>query len=136
MTKRNPFAPPSWHAAVAAGDFSALPDPLRWDETIHMALLIDGYSAAGGNHQAATIYSRLIGEIAETGDSAASPLELWIALFFSWRRQRFIYGDMTGDEVAVLDCLCTRLRQRLRELSPDELAVIMGAMATSVWPNR
>ena len=41
MTKRNPFAPPSWHTAVAAGDFSALPDPLRWDETIHLALLID-----------------------------------------------------------------------------------------------
>lgn len=125
--------PPPWFAAVAAGDFAALPIDLRWEHTADFALLVDGYGLAGGHHKAATAYREVLTELRQTGVSTASARELLVAAFFSWRRLRFVTGDLTDEDVALLDRLCAHLRERLQDLSPPERAEIEAAMAASPW---
>lgn len=128
--------PPSWLAAVAAGDFAALPIDLLWETTGDFSLLFDGYGLAGGHQKAAIILRKVLVELRQIGASTASARELLGALFFSWRRLRFLMGDQTEEDVALLDRLCAELRERLQDLTPAERAEIEAAMAASPWRNR
>ena len=136
MTVRPLLALPVWFPNVAAGDFGSLPDPLRWEDTADLALFIDGAAVAGGLHEAAIVHHRVIDEIGETGATAVPALELWTALFFSWRRLRFRFDDVSGAEIQVLDRLCAHLRQRLQKLTSDERSALLAAMAASPWRQR
>jgi hypothetical protein len=127
---------PDWFPAVAAGDFSALPTPLLWAETADFALLVDGYGLAGSHEKAAIVFRDVLGELRRTGTSTASARALWVALFFSWRRLRFVMGDQTDEDVALLDRLCDLLRQRLQDLTPSERTEIRAAMEASPWKGR
>ena len=128
--------PPPWFAAVATGDFAALPIDLRWEHTADFVLLVDGYGLAGSHHKAATAYREVLAELRQTGVSTAAISELWAALFFSWRRLRFVMGDLTDEAAALLDRLCAQLRERLQDLSPQERAEIEAAMAASLWRKK
>ncbi len=80
-----------WLPAVQVGVFSAIPQDLDWNSSVHLAHLIDGYALAQGlglgdpmayadqQLQAATATGRW------RGDAAA----LWITLFLEHRRWRF-----------------------------------------------
>lgn len=127
---------PDWLPAVVAGDFSALPTPLFWTDTADLALLIDGYGLAGSHEKAGIVFRNVLGELRQTGTSTASAPELWAALFFSWRRLRFVMGDQTDEDVALLDRLCGLLRQRLQDLTPSERTEIDAAMEASPWKGR
>ena len=127
---------PDWLPAVAAGDFSALPTPLLWTETADFALLVDGYGLAGSHEKAGIVFRDVLAELRRTGTSTASARELWVALFFSWRRLRFVMGDQTDEDVALLDRLCDHLRQRLQDLTPSERAEIRAAIEASPWKGR
>jgi hypothetical protein len=125
-------AAPAWLEAIAAGDFTALPEDLRWADTDRLAILIDGYGLAGSHARAAVLHRDVLDELRQTGTSTAPACDLWVALFFSWRRMRFVAGDR-NDDVALLDLLCRLLRRRLQDLTPTERREIEVAMRASPW---
>jgi hypothetical protein len=117
-----------WSDQVRAGDFSAIPIPFTWNQSAEFAHLINCYELTGSAEACARIRRRVLAEIRSTGLSTASPLEIWVALFFEHRAYRHSgYGP--GDEERVcLDLLCERLRVQLLSLTPDQRAGILGAM--------
>lgn len=132
-----PFRPPAWLEPAARGDFSALPPALPWDAAAPLAFLINGYVVAGGHAEAASIHRRVVADLTDRGTTFATTMDLWTALFFSHRCARFVWGERSPAEAAVLDRLCAILRDRLVSLEPAALAEVTTALKTgrgARWP--
>lgn len=142
-----PNALPSWVVRAAAGDFSEVPDPLHWEDTNEFALLIDGYSAAGGMESAFAVHASVMDEIERTGTTQAQALDLWIALFIAWRSRHFTIEVALGSDGSCMtardagrsstcDRLCHRLRERLGTMSFAEADRIANALRQSADRRR
>jgi hypothetical protein len=106
---------PEWLNEFLSGHFEKLPDPVTWaDNGLLVAAQIDGYKLSGGldalsarvrefwfhDHR-----SRYVGISAE---------DLWLALFFESRaerfRSRFLPNEYSPDEDHAVDALCAAFR--------------------------
>lgn len=88
-----PLAPTAepWLRRVQAADFTRLPEILMWEQSCHLAHLIDGYQLIETLELGDPFALRdLWRERAmRTGRWAGSALELWIALFLEHRAEHF-----------------------------------------------
>ena len=117
-----------WSDHVRAGDFSAIPVPLTWEDSAKFAHLIDGYDLTGSVETCFRIRDRVRYEIRATGWSSASPIDLWIALFMEHRGCRHSGFAPDRQERAFLDLLCECLRVELVALGPKERTGILAAL--------
>lgn len=126
-----------WLARVRDGDFSALPIPLHYEDTLYFAHLINGYFVSEDmGWPLLRIWANERREEAEqTGHWRGTALELWCALFFERRRYRHGGdGDPTGSDLELLDRLCATLREKLQRISADERALILHFMTQTHRP--
>ena len=112
------------------GDFAAIPAdhrtlraPATWRD------LIDGYDLVGDEQRASEIYLGVIQQCRRPGAVQASPLDLWIALFYAHDAYRQAGSLPTGDEAVPYDRLARELRAALLRLSAAQKAGIM----TLIW---
>lgn len=126
--------PPRWIAAVLRGEFKAIPRHLCWDMSVEFAHLVDGYAVLGGIGPGLATSERVIKDIASTGQTQASALEIWAALFIQHRGYRMsVYGPAPVAE-ASLDKLCCVLRERLIRASAHEKIRVLTAVAAAQSP--
>ncbi|MFD3263549.1 hypothetical protein [Phenylobacterium ferrooxidans] len=102
-----------WLDQAAKGDFSSIPDDLRWDTSAEFAHLIDGYRLLGveGPPEARSHMESMRKRRALDGRWIGTVSDLWIMLFLEHRRFRFEGRDPSPAEVADLDRLCRDLRE-------------------------
>ncbi|MFN3686437.1 hypothetical protein [Salinarimonas sp.] len=105
-----------WERRALSGDFSALPDPLRWDQTARLAHFIDGYEEVGGFEQLVELADGRSEEARKTGSWHGTADELWVCLFAEHRRWRFYGYEPEGEALAHLQGLCSALRTALQSL--------------------
>ena len=117
-----------WTERVRAGDFSAIPVPFTWAQSAEFSHLIDAYELTGSVDACFTILDRVLHEIRFTSHSTASPLDIWITLFFRHRGCKHAGHQPNPDRRALLDILYERLRVQLLRLGPEQRAGILGAM--------
>jgi hypothetical protein len=123
-----------WIRWVLKGHFAAIPDPFTWSVSCEFAHLIDGYHLLGGVTAGMATSHHILGEIAATGYSDASTLDIWAALFIQHRGYRMSgYGPGAEDE-ARLDDLCTALRGRLVRADAHQRIRILTAIAAAPGP--
>jgi hypothetical protein len=115
-----------WIESARAGDFAAIPADLSFASGVKLAHLIDGYAVAGGTAECAAIANRISAELRETGKTAASALDLWIAYFGEHRRYRHFGHPPHKADAEPLDKLAQALRCALFRLSPRQKAGIMS----------
>lgn len=121
-----------WLAHVRAGNFSALPDPLRYGQTPRFAHLINGYfTSEDMGWGLLRVWANERRDEAEfMGQWRGTALELWCCLFFEHRRYRHGGdGDLTGPDFEPLDRLCATLREKLQQLTTGEHALILHFLA-------
>lgn len=134
-TWSNPDEP--WLARTRDGDFSALPDPLLYNQTSRFSHLIDGYRVSDdlGWPMLRAWANERGAEAARIGIWRGTALELWCVLFYERRRYRHAgEGDPTGRNLDFLDQLCATLREQLQTLSRDEHALILHFMRLARRP--
>lgn len=117
-----------WLEAAAAGDFSAIPKPLRFASSAGLAHLIDGYAVAGSLENAARLTGDTIRHRMSHGTWPGSAVDLWVALFFLHRASRHGGTDEEDAENPLFNELCEALRQKLQTLKRDEAASVDRAM--------
>jgi hypothetical protein len=117
-----------WSDRVRGGDFSAIPIPFTGNQSAEFSHRIDGDDLTDSLGACRRIRERVLEEIRSTGRSTASPLEIWVALFFEHRGCRHSGCQPDDEEPACLDVLCERLRVQLLSLTPDQRAGILAAM--------
>jgi hypothetical protein len=105
-----------WLERAGAGDFSSIPIPFDWQQSVGLAHLIDGYRIAGGFEQCAAVSARVTETYSETGEWSANALDLWLTLFFEHRRWRHFGYSPDGDDRVPLD-RCARRCERSRKTS-------------------
>jgi hypothetical protein len=133
----NREAEPSWIERARRGDFAALPDSFTWDKTSEFAHLIHGYriSESLGLGPLQIWANQRINEARRSGQWTGTALELWLCLFYEHRRYRHMgEGDPEGDELSLLNQLCTQLRKKLQYLDVDEHTAIISAILISTPP--
>jgi hypothetical protein len=138
MITSSPLNQP-WLARVRAGDFSALPEPLRYKDTLHFSHLLNGYFVSEDmNWPLLRIWANERRDEAEqTGSWRGTALELWCCLFYERRRYRHGgEGDPTGLELVPLDRLCATLREKLQSVTAGEHALILHFMAQPTTRDR
>ena len=91
---------------MRAGDFSAIPVPFTWEECAEFSHLIDAYELTGSVDACFAILDRVLQEIRFTGHSTASPLDIWVVLFFRHRGRKHAGHQPNRDRRALLDLLC------------------------------
>ncbi len=118
-----------WLADAKGGDFSTMPNPFTWDQSVKFAHIIDGYGVAGAVPQCQKITNNAINRESDPNDPAASALTLWVALFGEHRAYRHS-GYPPGREARLyLDALCEELGRRLRALNPAERQRLVAVIA-------
>lgn len=120
-----------WLLRVQAGRFDAVPDALSWYTSAEFAHLIDGYalSRQTGLGHLADLANARFDQAREDGRWTGTPIELWCCLFFEHRRYRHMgEGDPIASDLDLLDRLCARLRQQLRDVADDERRTLLAAL--------
>jgi len=110
-----------WLAAVQTGVFSAIPDDLDWNGSVHLAHLIDGYALAEelGLGDPMAYEERQLRAATETGHWPGGAIELWITLFLEHRRWRFSSPFGPDREMTtLLDGLVSQLRDAFAGIAP------------------
>ena len=118
-----------WLAAAKVGDFSTMPNPFTWDQSVKFAHIIDGYGVAGGVSQCQEITNNAINCEPDPNDRAGSALTLWVALFGKHRAYRHSGYPPDQEAQLYLDALCEELGQRLRNLNPAERQRLVAVIA-------
>ena len=109
-----------WEEAASKGDFSKLPDPLRWSQSARLAHLIDGYEEAGGFNALGRLANSRWEAAHDLGIWRGSVRDLWLCLFFEHRRARHCGYGPAEDDLQLLNSLCEALRTALQNLSKAE----------------
>ena len=118
-----------WLADAKVGDFSTMPNPFTWDQSVKFAHIIDGYGVAGGVERCMAITRSAIDSEPDPDDRAGSTLALWVALFGEHRRHRHS-GYPPGQETRLyVDALCDELGRRLRALNPADWDRLLAVIA-------
>jgi hypothetical protein len=105
----------AWLQRVPAGGFGCIPDDLSWETSVALAHLIEGYDLvkqAGWGDPYRFAETRLA-LATMTGGWSGGPAELWASLFLEHRRWRMAGTDPDAPQRALLDRLCSQLRQGL-----------------------
>lgn len=106
-----------WVREVYAGKFGVVPEDLRWEDSVHMAHLVDGYELSShlGLGDPFEFEARQLAAATETGRWAGGPAVLWTTLFLEHRRWRFS-NPVTPDSEGklLLDRLCRQLATSLK----------------------
>ena len=118
-----------WLADAKVGDFSTMPNPFTWDQSVKFAHIIDGYGVAGGVERCMAITQNAIDSEPDPDDRAASALTLWVALFGEHRRHRHSAYPPGREARLYLDALCEELGRRLRALNPAERQRLLAVIA-------
>jgi hypothetical protein len=66
----------NWLVDAKVGDFSTMPNPFSWDQSVKFAHVIDGYSVAGGVEQCVEITDKAIDSERDPADPAGCALTL------------------------------------------------------------
>ena len=131
MTKINPDheQETGWISDAMVGEFSTMPNPFTWDQSVKFGHIIDGYGVAGGVEQCQEITNNAADNEPDPNDRAGSALTLWIASFGEHRRHRHS-GYPPGPAARLyLDALCEELGRRLRDLNPTERQRLVAIIA-------
>jgi hypothetical protein len=106
-----------WLAQVAAGDFVAIPEDIRWETSTYLAHLINGYRTLQlFSDQHADVFLQQQEEDQQRfGSWQGDALTLWTTLFVAARAEHFGVYDH-GARPPRFDQLCQQLRQALIEL--------------------
>ena len=118
-----------WLHDIQRGNFTALPQPLTWADSLHFAHLVHGYrvSLAMGWGELRDWANVRICDARRMSQWHGSALELWCCLFYEHRRYRHAgEGEPEGEELALVEQLCGTLRQRLQKLKPVEHVQLMA----------
>lgn len=105
-----------WLGTVQAGAFKAIPDELDWQQSLELAMLIDGYELAGDLRieDPMVFADRQLQTATQTGLWSGNAAELWVTLFLEHRRWRFSSPhEPDGEMRRLLDTLVRQLRDAL-----------------------
>lgn len=106
-----------WVGEVYAGNLNAVPQDLRWEDSVHLAHLIDGYELTQslGLGDPFAFQARQLTHAIETGRWAGGPAVLLTTLFLEHRRWRFANPATPDPETELLlDHLCRQLATSLK----------------------
>ena len=129
MRPTDPENSPSWLEDAMAGDFTTMPRPFTWAQSAAFAHIIDGYGIAGGVVECLRIARSAIDNEVDPNCRATSAVNLWVALFGEHRACRHFGYPPGPPELLYLDALCDELRQRLQNLSAEDLNEVRAVMA-------
>jgi hypothetical protein len=121
-----------WIERVRQGDFSAIPNPLTWEQTSTLSHLLHGYrtSLSLSLGELRVWANQRAREAARTGTWHGTALELWLCLFYERRRYRHMdEGEPEGRDLQLLNQLCQQLRCTLQTLSPEERVLILDQIS-------
>lgn len=130
-------AQPAWLNDFLSGHFEKLPDPLTWEEDGRtISSLIDGYDLTGGLDELFVRVRRFWQNDPRMNYAGISASDLWIALFFEQRAERFrstfcaaeLYPDNNRSAV---DALCAAFRAAVIRISIDERAGFLSSILRS-----
>ncbi|GEO17397.1 hypothetical protein MAE02_50930 [Microvirga aerophila] len=131
----------TWLDQVKAGDFSAIPDPFTWKQSLFFSQAIGNmyrHAKALGLPKPIDLYEERLEEAKHKGKWRGTSVELWTVLWHSHRLTLIGMGLPTREDRPYLDQLCTQLRDQLQSVAPDEKAVITTliqiAWTTQVYP--
>lgn len=119
----------NWISDAKAGDFSTMPFPFTWDQSVVFAHIIDGYGVAGGVPECLEIADNAVNSEPDPDDRAGSALTLWVALFGEHRRYRHSGYPPDPQAMLYLGALCEALRERLQNLSPGDRDRLLAVIA-------
>jgi hypothetical protein len=122
-----------WLVSVSRGDFSVIPDPLRWDEVSGFSHLINGYTASinAGLGELPVWANERNREAAKNGYWRGTCFELWCCLFYERRRYRHFGEDPSGADLMLLNTLCSNLRLALQNATEEERAFLVHSMLSA-----
>ena len=136
-----PFSAEPWLRRVRAGDFSAIPVDLRWDDT-HPGFAdllgdLHRHRARLGLPKPQVLIAKNLEVAKRTGRWPGSALEMWATLQASTMAMMMIALDLPAAEEdwVHLDSLCVQLRERLQTVSPTERAILTALMDVA-WTTR
>jgi hypothetical protein len=122
-----------WERLALKGDFSAMPQPFRWEESARFAHFVNVAEVPGSFDRVCENAMRISDGARNTGTWQGSAYDLWLTLFYQHRLQRHIAMDDSYDPA--LDDLCETLRAQLVDLSQadanDILSNIVAASSRS-----
>lgn len=130
-------AQPDWLNDFLSGHFENLPEPLTWEEDGRtLSSLIDGYTLAGGLDELFVRVRRFWHNDPRTNYAGISASDLWIALFFEQRAERFrspfcaaeLYPD---DNRRAVDALCAAFRAAVVRIPVPEREAFLRSVLRS-----
>ena len=128
----------AWLEQVKTGDFSAIPDPFTWNQALLFSQAIGNmyrHARAVGLPKPKDLYEERFEDAKHTGQWRGTTVELWVALWYSYRLGMMALGLPTREDRPHLDRLCTQLRGQLQTVGPDEKAVIM-TLVRIAWSSQ
>lgn len=105
-----------WLAAVRAGFFGAIPTDLKWEDSIPLAHLVDGYALAEatGSSDGFAFADQRRARADVTNQWQGDAMELWASLFLEHRRDRMSNHQPSGNQRALLQRLVDALQAELK----------------------
>ncbi|WKW50808.1 hypothetical protein [Rhodomicrobium lacus] len=122
-----------WIRLVQKGDFTAIPKPFVWNDSIEFAHLINGYAAASEIGIDLPDFANMKASAARaTGSWDGTATELWLCLFYEHRRARHSgEPEECGEGANHLDPLCATLRSKLQDIGAQERGLLLALLAGS-----
>lgn len=115
-----------WIEKVRAGDLTAIPRFVTFNQACQLALLIEGYEVAGGHAECMQISRCVVDRIARKVGHRVLALDLWLCLFAQQRAYRFGGLPPKDDEIDLFLDLVRYLRSALRNLNSAQRAGIVS----------
>ncbi len=128
---------PVWLAAVRRGSFGAIPHPLAYRQSSHLAHLIDARQVCDAlswpEPRSLAAQCRPAGGGTRLWGGTA--LQLWCVLHYAHRRYRPAReGEFGSLELQELDRLCDALRAKLQVVALDERQLILTFIEAAQHP--
>ena len=127
-------ARPAWLNDFLTGYFEKLPDPLTWaDHGRIIAAQIDGYTLCGGLEALSARVREFWHDDPNAQYTGVSANDLWLALFFQSRAERFQIRilPLSPDEDLAVDALCAAFRAAVIRIPVPERAGFLSSILRS-----
>jgi hypothetical protein len=126
---------PVWLSAVRRGSFGAIPHPLAYRQSSHLAHLIDARQVCDALSWPEPRSLALERKAAGGGTWNGSALQLWCVLHYQHRRYRpDRLGELSSRELQEREALCAALRAKLQGVSPGERQLILTFIDAAQHP--
>jgi hypothetical protein len=128
----------AWLDLVKAGDFSAIPNPFTWRQSLLFSQAIGNmyrHAKALGLPKPIDLYEERLEEAKREGRWRGTSVELWTVLWHSHRLTLIALGLPTCEDHPYLDQLCTQLRDQLQSVCPDQKAILMTLIGIA-WTTQ